>query len=72
MPALHPAVFRARYHFREDVSTKDIVNSSTLSRGAEFTAFIQKAPDDLEVAAAIDRLSTKGVPIVKLVIDLAN
>src|SRR5580658_10412619 len=72
MPALQPAVFRARYHFREEISTKDIVNliDAIGRRGSH--GLLLKAPDDLEVAAAVDRLSAKGVPIVTLVTDVAN
>jgi LacI family transcriptional regulator len=72
MPALQPAVFRARYHFREDSSTKETATLiDTIGRRGSH-GLLLKAPDDLEVAAAVDRLSTKGIPVVTLVTDVAN
>lgn len=72
MPALQPAVFRARYHFREAASTKDIVNLiATIGRRGSH-GLLLKAPDDLAVAAAVDQLSARGIPVVTLVTDVAN
>jgi LacI family transcriptional regulator len=72
MPALQPAVFRARYHFREAASTKDIVSliAAIGRRGSH--GLLLKAPDDLAVAAAVDQLSARGIPVVTLVTDVAN
>jgi LacI family transcriptional regulator len=72
MPALRPAVFRARYHFREVVSTRETatVIDNIGRRGSH--GLLLKAPDELEVAAAVDRLSAKGIPVVTLVTDVAD
>ena len=60
MPALQPAVFRARYHFREDSSSKETATLiDTIGRRGSH-GLLLKAPDDLEMAAAVDRLSTPG------------
>lgn len=72
MPALQPAVFRARYHFREAASTRDIVSLiATIGRRGSH-GLLLKAPDDLAVAAAVDQLSARGIPVVTLVTDVAN
>jgi LacI family transcriptional regulator len=72
MPALKPAVFRARYHFSEMSRTRDLVATldAIARRGAH--GLLLKAPDKPEMAAAINRLVERGVPVVTLVTDVAN
>jgi LacI family transcriptional regulator len=72
MPALQPAVFRARYHFSEVSRTRELVSlmDAIGRRGAH--GLLLKAPDEPEVAAAINRLVERGVPVVTLVTDVAN
>jgi LacI family transcriptional regulator len=72
MPSLQPAVFRARYHFSEMSRPRDFVVTLDAigRRGAH--GLLLKAPDDPEIAAAINRLVACGVPVVTLVTDVAN
>ena len=72
MPALQPAVFRARYHLREVTSTREMAAliDNIGRRGSH--GLLLKAPDDPEVAAAVDRLWARGAPVVTLVTDVAH
>jgi LacI family transcriptional regulator len=72
MPALRPAVFRARYHFSEAVRLPELV--ALIDRiGARGThGLFLKAPDEPEVAAAVDRVIARGIPVVTLVTDVSN
>jgi LacI family transcriptional regulator len=72
MPALHPAVFRSRYHLAEQ---RDASNTVTLldaigRRGSN--GVLLKAPDLRDVAAAVDRLVQAGIPVVTLVTDIPD
>ncbi|MEU7423182.1 LacI family DNA-binding transcriptional regulator [Streptomyces sp. NPDC040750] len=70
LPALHPAVVRCRFHFRETGPVRELV--ATLDRIARrgSQGVILKAPDVPEVTAAVGRLTAAGVPVVTLVTDL--
>jgi LacI family transcriptional regulator len=72
MPTLRPAVFRARYHFSEVVHLSDLV--TLIDRiGARGThGLFLKAPDQPEIALAVDRVIARGIPVVTLVTDLTN
>ncbi|MEU2062821.1 LacI family DNA-binding transcriptional regulator [Streptomyces sp. NPDC013455] len=70
LPALHPAVVRCRFHFRETGPVQELVRTldRTARRGTQ--GVILKAPDVPEVTAAVGRLTAAGVPVVTLVTDL--
>ncbi|MFG2680527.1 LacI family DNA-binding transcriptional regulator [Streptomyces sp. NPDC048392] len=70
LPSLHPAVVRSRFHFRETGPAGELtaVLDRIARRGSQ--GVILKAPDVPEVAAAVDRLTAAGVPVVTLVTDL--
>uniref|UniRef100_UPI00374D92E4 LacI family DNA-binding transcriptional regulator n=1 Tax=Rhodoferax sp. TaxID=50421 RepID=UPI00374D92E4 len=70
MPALHPAIFRARYQLGEDQSVAQLV--ATLDKIAQQGSHgvLLKAPDVAEITQAVARLQHKGIPVVTLVTDL--
>ena len=72
MPALHPAVFRARYHLGEDTPLAALI--ATLDRIAERGSHgvLLKAPDAPAVRAAIERLAARRIPVVTLVTDVLH
>ena len=72
MPTLRPAVFRARYHFREVVRLADL--AALIDRiGARGThGLFLKAPDEPEIVSAVDRVVARGIPVVTLVTDVPN
>ncbi|MDW4910202.1 LacI family DNA-binding transcriptional regulator [Streptomyces sp. ADMS] len=72
LPALHPAVVRSRFHFRETGRVADL--AATLDRIARrgSQGVIVKAPDVPEITAAVGRLVAAGVPVVTLVTDLPS
>ncbi|MGW1030404.1 LacI family DNA-binding transcriptional regulator [Streptomyces sp. NPDC002577] len=72
LPALHPAVMRSRFHFRETGPVSELI--TTLDRIAKrgSQGVILKAPDVPDVTAAISRLVAAGIPVVTLVTDLPS
>lgn len=70
LPALHPAVVRSRFHFRETGPVEEQVRTldRIARRGSQ--GVILKAPDVPEVSAAVGRLVAAGIPVVTLVTDL--
>ncbi|HEY6733452.1 MAG TPA: LacI family DNA-binding transcriptional regulator, partial [Roseiarcus sp.] len=70
MPTLRPAVFRARYHFREVVRLADL--AALIDRiGARGThGLFLKAPDEPAIVSAVDRVVARGIPVVTLVTDV--
>ncbi|MBL1085894.1 LacI family DNA-binding transcriptional regulator [Streptomyces actinomycinicus] len=70
LPALHPAVVRSRFHFRETGPAGEQI--ATLDRIARrgSQGVILKAADVPEVTAAVGRLTAAGIPVVTLVTDL--
>ncbi|TJZ99206.1 LacI family DNA-binding transcriptional regulator [Actinacidiphila oryziradicis] len=73
LPALHPAVMRSRFHFRETGPVGELVatlDRLATKRQSQSQGVILKAPDLPEVTAAVGRLTTAGIPVVTLVTDL--
>ncbi|SNT08794.1 LacI family DNA-binding transcriptional regulator [Rhodococcoides kyotonense] len=70
LPGLRPAAIRARFHLREGWPPDDLVATldSVAAKGSH--GIILKAPDTPAVAAAIDRVTAAGVPILTLVTDV--
>ncbi|QNP69007.1 LacI family DNA-binding transcriptional regulator [Streptomyces roseirectus] len=70
LPALHPAVLRSRFHFRETGPARETVAAleRIARRGSQ--GVILKAPDAPEVTDAVGRLVDAGIPVVTLVTDL--
>jgi LacI family transcriptional regulator len=70
LPALHPAVIRSRFHFRETGPTSELISvlDRIAKRGSQ--GVILKAPDEPESVAAVGRLVAAGIPVVTLVTDL--
>jgi len=74
LPALRPAAVRARFHLREnaDVDAAVDVLDGLGRRGRVCHGVVLKAPDDPRVAAAVARLSARGIPVVTLVTDVRD
>lgn len=70
LPTLRPAVFRARYHVREAWRPVELVAEldAIARRGSH--GVLLKAPDLPEVAAAVDRLTARRIPVLTLVTDV--
>ncbi|MFD8813503.1 LacI family DNA-binding transcriptional regulator [Streptomyces sp. NPDC059627] len=70
LPALHPAVVRSRFHFRETGPVEELVRTldRIARRGSQ--GVILKAPDVPEITAAVGRLRSADIPVVTLVTDL--
>ncbi|MER6012292.1 LacI family DNA-binding transcriptional regulator [Streptomyces bluensis] len=70
LPALHPAVVRSRFHFRETGPASELIAimDKIAKRGSQ--GVILKAPDLPETGAAVGRLVAAGIPVVTLVTDL--
>lgn len=70
LPFLRPAVFRARFALHERWSAGQCAKELERIglRGSQ--GVILKAPDLPEIAAAVDALATRGIPVVTLVTDL--
>lgn len=74
LPALRPAAVRARFHLREnaDVGAAVELLDGLGRRGRVCHGVVLKAPDDPAVAAAIGRLTQRGIPVVTLVTDVRD
>ncbi|MDL5205057.1 LacI family DNA-binding transcriptional regulator [Streptomyces sp. ALI-76-A] len=72
LPALHPAVVRSRFHFRETGPVEELTRTldRIARRGSQ--GVVLKAPDVPEAAAAVGRLAEAGIPVVTLVTDLPS
>jgi LacI family transcriptional regulator len=70
IPAMAPAVVRARFHFRETGPPGELaaVLDAIIRRGSG--GVVLKAQDDPEINAAVLRLHEAGIPVVTLVSDL--
>lgn len=70
LPMLQPAVFRARFRMNEKWEAGE--QAAELDRIARSgsSGVILKAPDVPDVAAAVGRLITAGIPVVTLVTDV--
>jgi LacI family transcriptional regulator len=72
LPALQPAVFRARFHLRETAPVAEIVATLDRLHRKRSQGVILKAPAVPEVAAAVNRLTATGIPVVTLVTDIPD
>lgn len=70
LPAFAPAMLRARFHLWETGTTQSTLDQLARLRGSH--GVILKAPDEPEVAEAIDRLVAAGIPVVTYTTDVAN
>jgi len=72
LAALHPAVFRARWHLGEDTPLPAIVATldAVAARGSH--GVLLKAPDLPPVRAAIERLVARRIPVVTMVTDVLH
>jgi LacI family transcriptional regulator len=68
LPSFAPAMVRARFHLWESGTSAATVTQLENLRGSH--GVILKAPDDLEVAEAIDRLVSAGTPVVTYTTDV--
>ena len=70
LPALRPAVFRARFQLSE-VSDADRAAATLAAIGRKGSdGVILKAPDDPRVVEAVNALASAGIPVVTFVTDL--
>jgi len=70
MPALHPAVFRARWHLAEDVRLAELVTTLDEIGARGSHGVLLKAPDAPPIRGAIDRLAARRIPVVTMVTDV--
>lgn len=72
LTSARPAAVRARFHLSESGTVRDAVGllDAVGRRGRASQGVLLKAPDDPEVAAAVDRLRERGIPVVSLVTDV--
>jgi len=72
LPALRPAAIRARFHLRETAPVAEIVATLDQLHRKRSHGVILKAPAVPEVAAAVNRLVSAGIPVVTLVTDIPD
>jgi LacI family transcriptional regulator len=72
LTSARPAAVRARFHLSESATVRDAVTllDTVGGRGRASQGVLLKAPDTPEVAAAVDRLRERGIPVVTLVTDV--
>jgi LacI family transcriptional regulator, galactose operon repressor len=70
LPALRPAVIRARFHLREAGGIGDLVRVLDRIGRRGSHGVVLKAPDVSEIVDAVDRLVAAGIPVVTLVTDI--
>lgn len=72
LDSARPAAVRARFDLRESGDVADLVTrlDRVGQRGRATHGVLLKAPDDPAVAAAVDRLADRGIPVVTLVTDV--
>lgn len=68
LPSFAPAMLRARFHLWESGTTSATVDTLEGLRGSH--GVILKAPDEPEVAEAVDRLVAAGTPVVTYTTDI--
>lgn len=68
--AFGTTVFRARFHFAEEIRPTDMVQILDRIRLRGTDGVVLKAPDVQELASAVERLEAAGIPVVTLVTDL--
>lgn len=67
---LRPALVRCRFHLKESAGVDVLVEQLEKIRRRGSQGVVLKAPDEPEVADAIDRLEAAGIPVVTLVTDV--
>ncbi len=70
MPAMRPAIFRSRFHLREVFLVKELVTLLDRIGARGSHGVLLKAPDTPEIAAAVNRLSDRRIPVITLVTDI--
>lgn len=72
LSSARPAAVRARFHLRESGTVRDAVDllEGVGRRGRASHGVLLKVPDEPDVAAAVDRLWDRGIPVVTLVTDV--
>lgn len=72
LPALHPAIFRIRYHLCEDADEQAFVATiaSIVRQGSH--GVILNAADTVATCGEIDRLADAGIPVVTFTTDISN
>ncbi|WNC94858.1 LacI family DNA-binding transcriptional regulator [Paraburkholderia sp. FT54] len=70
LPALHPAVFRPRFHMRETMTTHEVLEAlHSIGRRGSHGVFL-KARDVPEIAEAIGELQRNGIPVITTFTDI--
>lgn len=74
LASLRPALVRARFSLRESGTAEELASQlDRIGRGGHVSdGVLLKAPDDPVIAAAIDRLRERGIPVVTLVTDVQH
>ncbi|MCH5642319.1 LacI family DNA-binding transcriptional regulator [Gordonia sp. ABSL49_1] len=72
LPALRPAVMRARYHVRERWEVASMVDELDAIGRRGSHAVVLKAPDVPEIEDAIRRLTAQRIPVITLVTDVVR
>ena len=70
LPALRPALVRARFHLREEGDAGELVWTLERIRRRGTQGVIMKAPDSPAVVDAVDALAEAGVPTVTIATDV--
>lgn len=72
LPGARPAAVRARFDLRESGPAADLAArlDAIGGRGRSSQGVLLKAPDHPDIAAAVDRLHRRGIPVVTLVTDV--
>lgn len=75
LPTLRPATVRARFHLSQSAEPEALealvgVLDRLGTHGRSSQGVLLKAPDDPAVAAAVDRLVARGIPVITLVTDV--
>ncbi|WP_279102178.1 LacI family DNA-binding transcriptional regulator [Gordonia bronchialis] len=72
LPALRPAVMRARYHIRERWDVAEMVDELDAIGRRGSHGVVLKAPDVPEIEEAIRRLTAQRIPVITLVTDVVR
>lgn len=72
MQRMHPVIFRTREHLAETMQVSELVAvlDAIARRGSH--GVLLKAPDVPAVSEAVDRLQSRGIPVVTLVTDVQS
>lgn len=74
LPGARPATVRARFHESEGAAPADLARlvDGVGTGGRVSHGVVLKAPDDVQVAAAVRRAHERGIPTVTLVTDVSD